>query len=1367
MNPSPELLGHSPGIASLREQVQRFARQISSRRQPPILIEGETGTGKGLVARLIHASSPRRGRPFVDVNCAAIPETLLEAELFGYERGAFTDARQAKPGLFQLAHSGTIFLDEIALLPEAVQAKLLKVIEERAVRRLGGTRSEPVDIAVLSATNEDLGAAVQERRFRADLYHRLAVLKLTLPPLRERADDVLLLADHYLAAVSQDYGLPMQSFTPDARAALRRYPWPGNVRELRNVIERTALMAETVQITAAMLGLPEIAPRRASAPAPTVVATTMAEAAPRSSLASPPTLGHAPGSLERAALEEALHETNWNISQAAARLRITRNTIRYRIEKYGLRPEATPSPRGRGHAASAAAVSPTPPAPVRPTPPRREPRRLTFLRARFTPRTDAQLVTAGQMDETLVDKVQIFGGTIEIARDGDVVAIFGLTPVEDAPRRAANAAMAMQRAVALEDAGALTAVIHVASIPLGRVDEAADPDPDAVHETVSAVDGIMRDLGRSGILVTEVAVPFLERRFDLSSVAPSLYRLVGAERAGLGLGAGGRLASFVGRRQELEFLLARFAAATRGHGQVVGVAGPAGIGKSRLLLEFRQQLKGASTVFLEGHCVSHGSAIAYLPILEIVRDALGIVENDAPQAAAEQVRAGLDELGLPATEMSPFLLHFLGLEGTGDTVTALGPDVVNQRTIESIRGVLLAMSRRQPLVVGIEDLHWIDRASDELLASLADLVAGAPVLLVTTYRPGYQPPWMGRSYATQIGLPPLSPDDGAQVVRALLDEDGVDDALVQLILKRAEGNPFFLEELVREIREQRRRTPSLTVPETVEAVLLARIDRLPLVDRQLLQAAAVIGRAIPAFLLGAVSDLSEEDLRAGLRRLRGGEFLYEDAGGSEAAHVFAHGLTQEVAYRSLSPEERCRLHARIAEFLERLEPAGQAAHVERLAHHCLHGQRWATAVTYLRQAGQRALARSAYRESAHSFEQALEALRYLPEDRETLELGVDVRFDLRNALQPLGEFDRIASELRQAEALATALGEPQRLGRALAFLTDYWRLMGDSERATEAGRRALDIAEAHDDVTLQVAARTWLGQLAYAEADYAQAIGLFRHNVDVLVGDLARERLGMPQLPAVHSRTCLAWCLVELGEFAEATTRAEEAMRLAEAVDHPLAVAVAGAGLGTALIRRGNFSEAIPVLERALNLCRSGNLPLWIPRLASALGSAYAATGRAVEALPLLDDAVRQAQSMKLIRGHSLLVASWGYASLMAGDRAAAHERAQRALELAREHRERGHEAWVLRLLAEVAARARPVSVADAEARFHDARAHAHRLGMRPLVAHCHLGLARLYRRWGRAGDAAHHRAEATRLYAAMGMGFWLAQCQSDQPTSD
>src|SRR6266566_3360289 len=251
MRPMAELLGQSAGSKAVRDKLRRLIeRHHELRRVPPVLIEGETGTGKGLLARIIHRAGPRPDGPFVDVNCAAIPETLLEAEMFGFERGAFTDARRAKPGLFQAAHRGTIFLDEIGLLPESLQAKLLKVLEERTVRRLGATRLEPVDVWVISATNADLTVAVHERRFRADLYHRLAVLPIVLPPLRDRDDDVILLAERFLARVCVDYGLPPKRLSNEAASRLRSYHWPGNVRELSNVIERVALLGEGTVVSA-------------------------------------------------------------------------------------------------------------------------------------------------------------------------------------------------------------------------------------------------------------------------------------------------------------------------------------------------------------------------------------------------------------------------------------------------------------------------------------------------------------------------------------------------------------------------------------------------------------------------------------------------------------------------------------------------------------------------------------------------------------------------------------------------------------------------------------------------------------------------------------------------------------------------------------------------------------------------------------------------------------------------------------------------------------------------------------------------------------------------------------------------------------
>src|SRR5947209_27128 len=314
--PLTELIGESPGIVAVRGQIAHLLQLAGeSGRLPPILVCGETGTGKGLLARAIHQAGPRAGGPFVDVNCAAIPESLLEAELFGFERGAFTDARQAKPGLFQAAHRGTIFLDEIGLLPEALQAKLLKVLEERSVRRLGATRDEPIDVWILTATNEDLRAAMRERRFREDLYHRLAVLTVMLPPLRERGDDVVALAEHFLARVCVDYGVARRTLAPGAVAALRAYAWPGNVRELSNVIERAVLQSSSDELTAEALGVAE----DPAAAAPARTETVSLDDAMRQHLV------------------DVLGQTRGNISRTAALLGISRNTLRARMDRYRLR----------------------------------------------------------------------------------------------------------------------------------------------------------------------------------------------------------------------------------------------------------------------------------------------------------------------------------------------------------------------------------------------------------------------------------------------------------------------------------------------------------------------------------------------------------------------------------------------------------------------------------------------------------------------------------------------------------------------------------------------------------------------------------------------------------------------------------------------------------------------------------------------------------------------------------------------------------------------------------------------------------------------------------------------------------------------
>ena len=314
------ILGSSPAMRTVLDQ----ARQIAALDEtPPVLITGETGTGKGLVARSLHNSGPRSTKPFIDVNCTALPANLMEAELFGYERGAFTDAKESKIGLFEAAEGGFLFLDEVGDLEQSLQGKLLRAIEERTVRRVGGIRDRKIDVRILAATNRDLEDEVQRNRFRRDLYFRLAVILLHLPPLRERGDDVLLLADHFLRRFTAKYGKDIRRIDAGAREILRSYPWPGNVRELSHVIERAVLWSRDATLNVDHLSI--ASPIRVSG-----------EAEPDRSTAGGAANGMDLTQQERALIERAMREAGGNQTRAAQRLGISRDTLRYRLKKFGM-----------------------------------------------------------------------------------------------------------------------------------------------------------------------------------------------------------------------------------------------------------------------------------------------------------------------------------------------------------------------------------------------------------------------------------------------------------------------------------------------------------------------------------------------------------------------------------------------------------------------------------------------------------------------------------------------------------------------------------------------------------------------------------------------------------------------------------------------------------------------------------------------------------------------------------------------------------------------------------------------------------------------------------------------------------------------
>jgi DNA-binding NtrC family response regulator/tetratricopeptide (TPR) repeat protein len=1338
--PLAELLGESPGVQAVRDTVARLLqRQSSAGRLPPVLVQGETGTGKGLLARLLHETGPRRAGPFIDVNCAAIPETLLEAELFGFERGAFTDARQAKPGLFQAAHRGTLFLDEIGLLPEGLQGKLLTVIEERAVRRLGSTRSEPVDVWIITATNEDLSAITRYGRFREDLYHRLAVLTIALPPLRERGPDVLTLAEHFLARASADYGLSPRVLGPEARQALLEHAWPGNVRELANVMERVALLAEGSMVTADLLGLeaprPEPRPRDAAVDADDPVAR----------------LGR-----ERDALLEALHATAWNISQAALRLGIPRNTLRYRIAKHRLRADAPPAAPHPPRPAEPARPAPLLPGPVAPPPAapaaaglRWERRRLTFLRAELAGADGVEPAPdATRALEVLVEKVQSFGGRIEELSPASLVATFGLDALEDAARRAAHAAMAMRRIAERArrinpERPPVRLALHTDQVAVGQAGGVIGIDSEARRQAWAVLEALTRESEPETIRVSAASVPFLSRRFELvpeavaSSAPAPAYRLEGL----VGPGPGRRLAAFLGRQDELLLLRSRLAAVRRGHGQVVGIDGEAGIGKSRLLAEFRQTLAAEPVTYLEGHCFSYTTTIPYWPLTEMLRQNCRIGDTDSPEAIADKVRAAVRAAGMSPEQAAPYLLALLGVKEGTERLATLSPEAVQARMFEVVWQMSLEGSRRRPLILAIEDLHWIDKASEAYLDSLVESLAGAPILLLLTYRPGYRPRWLEKSYATQVALSPLAPEESAVIVRAILSRAAPDD-LVQRLVEKAEGNPFFLEELARIVDEQGDLPPEGPVPDTIEDVLLARIDRLPDAPRRLLEAAAVLGREVSPRLLGAVWE-GPGDLDTPLRELRRLEFLYDRPGGDEPVYVFKHALTREVARESLPAARRQALHAAAGRAVEALYPDRLDEVADRLAYHYAKAKLADKAVEYLDRFAEKAARSYAHVEAVAALRDALEHADRLPAERREAR-RLDLVFRLAHCLSFLGRFPETRDLLRGEWERVERREVPALVGPYHFWLAHTYSYLGDHERAVRHAQQALEEADREGDAATLGRAWVVLAQESYWEGQPLLGIARGRHAVEMLERAGERWWLGL-----AHWVVGINYVII--GAFDLALAAEAEALAVGEALADPRIQSYATWSTGWIHALTGAWDEGIEACRKGIG--RSSD-PLNTAVALGHLGYAYLEKGDAARAVPILEQAVTQMAQFGFPQLEGRFATFLGEGYLLQGRPAEAREFVSRGLRLSAEARYWYGLGWARHSLGRVAEASG--DLADAEQNFAEALETFTRIHARFMVGRTHLSLAGLAAARGNPEGATRHLQEAHALFRALRVPHWL-----------
>jgi class 3 adenylate cyclase/tetratricopeptide (TPR) repeat protein len=994
----------------------------------------------------------------------------------------------------------------------------------------------------------------------------------------------------------------------------------------------------------------------------------------------------------------------------------------------------------------------------------------------------------------MMDAVHRFEGTVNQVLGDGIMALFG-APIahEDHALRACYAALALQNAIRTyaETVRRRHGMLLQLRVGLNSGEVVVRAIGNDLHTDYSAVGqhthlaARMEQLAAPGsILLTAAVLRLVEGlvRVNALGVLPVKgftepvegFELLGASdlRRRLQAAALRGLTRFVGREPELTALTQALERAGAGHGQVVALVGEAGVGKSRLVYECLHSHRTQGWRVLEAASVSYGKATPYFPVLELLRRYAQVDDHDDARTVRAKVTGQILTLDETLQDTLPALLSLLEALPDDSPFHSLDPPQRRQRLLQALKRVLLRESQVQPLLLVCEDVHWIDTETQALLDSLVESLPTARLLLLVNYRPEYQHGWGSKTYYAQLRLDPLPPASADALLQALLGDDPSLVSLKRLLIARTEGNPFFLEESVRTLVEtgvlvgERRASrlahalPTIQVPATVQAVLAARIDRLPPEDKRLLQTAAVIGTEMPLALVQAIAEAPAEGLHRSLAHLQTSEFLYETQLFPEQVYTFKHALTHEVAYGSLLHERRRTLHAQIVEALEALAGDRVAEQVERLAHHALRGEVWNKAVAYCRQAGEKAMARSAYREAVEAFEQALSTLPYLPETRALREQAIDLRLALRSALYPAGDLGRIQGALREAEALAEALADSRRLAQVSIFLSIHLHLWGRYDQAITTAQRALALATADGEATLHALANQTLGIAYLNQGDYRRAIDCLR-TVAALDGAQRRERFGRVFLPAVHSRARLAWCHAELGTFAEGQACGEEGLRIAEAVAHPASLMVASWGVGLLSLRQGDLPRALARLERAVGLCQDVDLSVYFPLMAPALGAAYTLGRRVADAVPLLTQAVAQATAMDMVGYQAICRLPLGEAQVLAGRLEEAHALAQQTLELTRKHQEHSNQAYALRLLGDIAARRDPPEREETEAHYHRALALAEALGMRPLQAHCHRGLGTLYATIGQREQAHAELSTAADLYRAMDMTFWLPETEA------
>jgi tetratricopeptide (TPR) repeat protein len=895
---------------------------------------------------------------------------------------------------------------------------------------------------------------------------------------------------------------------------------------------------------------------------------------------------------------------------------------------------------------------------------------------------------------------------IDQALHGRLLALFGAPiAVEDHARRAVLAALGLRRRLASRDSPAekdgprLEIAVATGALVVGG------PGEPAVGPAITAVERLRARASSGDILLSESAREQLDDEIEAEVLEPReeseqedegrpVFRLV--EVSWLDRRPRvprGRLSSFVGRRNELATLHDLRERAASGGGQVVGIAGEAGAGKTRLLYELGQRLPGESVLYWSGRCLPYAEGTPYFPLRDLLHRIANISDAEPASSIVDKLRGRLRELGLDEDENLPYLAALFGVSAGSVDLSELEAQVVQSRTFAALKRMISAASRRTLLVLEIEDLHWIDATSESFLCSLVDELPALHTLLITTYRSGYRPRWMDRSYAHQITLGRLSDEESRLLMTEILEQSSLGEEQVASILEKAEGNPFFLEELAHSAREGGH-GEGTEVPGTVQGVLSARMDRLPAESKRLLQVASVLGHEVSLDLLARVWDRSTP-VGSLLVDLQEGELLVPVAAGARSPRfAFHHALSREVAYLSLLESQRRRLHAAAGRAIEELHREHLEDVYDHLAHHYARAGEPGTAVRYLVRFAAQAARGYAHAEAARALHEALEQARALPAE-ERGRTTLQILLELADSLLPLARLKETRELLERHRELPAAVDDPVLTGRFHFWLAHTCSYLGEREAADDHAKRAIEAARSGGDETTEGKAHYVLGRDAFWAGRYVdglerseRAIVLLERSEEpwwqgqaywvagfhhFLLGgfDRAREALGRAEsiCEALDDyRLDPSWSLgyfhAALGDW---ELGIEQCRRGLDVVRDPLNTAAALGFLGYAYLQGGDTPRAFDSLRRSVDMLREAGMQQLLAWFQAYLAEVLLDRDEMSEAVRVQRESLESSRGADFPFGVGLAERSAGRIAAQRGELEESERRLRRALEIFRE----------------------------------------------------------------------------------------------------